>query len=197
MAKRDPYPRHISRIVEFVLHAHKVKVRWMIVGLDEEEWSKVSSAMSALDTILRRNWEQIFRLLDDPTVKKDLPTLLKLRESARLERQILLEYGTTQGLADYLVSDAMVVPVNVILSLSEKMPDLQPFTMDMAKENFHADFLIFVNSSRFSDASHDEKLTILCHEALHIVQQVRNSPPSSFESIEIKAKRLILDFKKR
>ncbi len=43
MAKRDPYARHIGRLVDFVLHAHGVTVSWMIVGLDEEEWSKASS----------------------------------------------------------------------------------------------------------------------------------------------------------
>jgi len=49
MAERDPYASDISRIVDFVLHVHRVKASWMIVGLDEEEWSKVSSKQSALD----------------------------------------------------------------------------------------------------------------------------------------------------
>lgn len=197
MAERDPYARHISRIVGFVLHAHRVKVSWMIVGLDEEEWSKAMSERSALDTISRKNWEQISKLLGDPAVKTDIPTLLKLHEAARLAKQTLVEYDTVLSFADYLASDAMVVSVNEILSLSGKMPHLQPFTLGMAKENYHVDFLIFINSSRFSDASYDEKLTILAHEAVHIIELVRNSKRSSFESTETNAKRMVSDFKKQ
>jgi len=169
----------------------------MIVGLDDDEWSKALSEKSALDTISRNNWGQIIKLLSDPTVKTDIPTLLKLREAVRLAKQTTVEYGIVLNLADYLSCDAMVIAVNEILSLSEMMPDLQPFTMGMLKENCHMDFLIFVNSSRFSDASYDEKLTILAHEAVHIVEKVRNLQLSSFESIEMKAKRLVSDFKKR
>jgi len=197
VAKRDPYARHIRRIVDFILDAHSVKVSWMIVGLDDDEWSKALSEKSALDTISRNNWGQIIKLLSDPTVKTDIPTLLKLREAVRLAKQTTVEYGIVLNLADYLSCDAMVIAVNEILSLSEMMPDLQPFTMGMLKENCHMDFLIFVNSSRFSDASYDEKLTILAHEAVHIVEKVRNLQLSSFESIEMKAKRLVSDFKKR
>ena len=197
MAERNPYTKHISRIVDFVLHAHRVKVSWMIVGLDEEEWNKVLSERSALDTISRKNWEQILKLLGDPTVKTDIPTLLKLREVAQLAKQTLVEYGTVPSFADYLTSDAMVVSVNETRSILEKMPHLQPFMLGMTKENYHVDFLIFINSSRFSDGSYDEKLTILAHEAVHIIELVQNSQLSSFESIETKVKRLVSDFKKR
>ncbi len=99
MAKRDPYARHIRRIVDFILDAHSVKVSWMIVGLDDDEWSKALSEKSALDTISRNNWRQIIKLLSDPTVKTDIPTLLKLREAVRLAKQTTVEYGIVLNLA--------------------------------------------------------------------------------------------------
>jgi len=197
VAEPNPYTTHISRIVDFVLRDCRVKVSWIIVGLDEEEWSKVASERSALDTATHNNWEQIIKLLDDPKAKRDMPTLLKLRESLQLARQVTVEYGTVLGVVDYFDADAMVVSLNEILNFSEVMPNLQPFTLGMAKENCHVDFLIFINSSRFSAASSDEKLTILAHEALHILKSVRNSQPSSFESIEADAKRIVSDFKKQ
>lgn len=199
MAKGEPCARQISHIVDYILDHHKVKVSWRIVGLDDEEWSRVMAERSALDEASLNGWKQISELLNDPTVKKDedIATLLKLREAVSLAKQARVEYGTLPSLADYLAADAMVVPVNETLTFTEKMSHLQPFTREMVKENRHVDFLIFINSSKFSEASHDEKLTILAHEAVHIVELVRNSQSGSFESIETKAEKLVSNFKER
>ena len=150
---------------------------------------------SALGTFSRNNWRQIFKAVDDPMVKKDLSTLLKLREAARLATQVLVEYSTVPSLADYLAADAMVVPVNETLTLSENMPNLQPFTLERLKKNCYVDFLIFINSCRFFNASYDEKLTILAHEAMHVVESARSSEHSSFEATEMKVKKWVSDFK--
>ena len=102
---------------------------------------------STLDVISRKNWERISEQLHDPTVKIDLPTQLELREAIRLTKQTLVEYISTPSLADYLTANTMIVSVNEILSLSEKMPYPQPFTLGMAKENFHVDFLVLINTN--------------------------------------------------
>lgn len=40
MAQRDLCPRHISRIVDFILDDQRVKVNWRILSLDEKAWHK-------------------------------------------------------------------------------------------------------------------------------------------------------------
>ena len=191
----------ISSIVDYVLDVHKVKVSWRIVCLDDKEWRKIMEEKSALDTASYEFWKRIPELLHAQKNDIDPLTVSNLREAIRLAKQSTVEYGTVPSLADYLAANAMVVHVNTMLN-SEKWPPghLQPFTLEMAKKNRHMDFLIFINSSSsssFSNASHDEKLNILAHEALHIVNSVRNLPKSSVESIETRAEKLVSDFKKR
>ena len=127
----------------------------------------------------------------------DLPTLLKLKEHLRLVKQSLTEYGVVLEYTDYSESDAMLVPVKEILRLPRPISVFGPFTVSLAEQNSDVDTLILVNSVRFSSLPREEKLAVLAHEALHIVENKLSFRRSSFGSIEKRAKRLVRDFERQ
>ncbi len=91
----------------------------------------------------------------------------------------------------------MLVPVKDILTGSHLVSLSCPFMVSLAEQNSEVDTLILVNSVKLSNRPDEQKLVVLAHEALHMVEDKLDSPKDSFGSIEKRAKRLVRDFQRQ